>query len=95
MARALLSQPAVLVLDEATGALDPATEAGVLRGYGTWMRGRTTLLITHRFDLARMADRVVVLRDGAVVECGQASRLLGTGGEFSRLFAAHVRDTPA
>ncbi len=95
IARALLANPAVLVLDEATGALDPATEAGVLRGYAAWMHGRTTVLITHRFDLARLADRVVVLRDGAVVESGRASELLARDGEFSRLFASHVAEARA
>lgn len=90
IARALLANPAVLVLDEATGALDPATEAVVLQGYSTWMRGRTTVLITHRFDLARNAGRCIVLRDGVVVESGPAADLLATDGEFARLFAAQA-----
>lgn len=59
VARALLADPAVLVLDEATSALDAAAEAHVMRAYGEAMRGRTTVLITHRQDLLRAADRVV------------------------------------
>jgi ABC-type multidrug transport system fused ATPase/permease subunit len=77
-----------LVLDEATGALDPATEAEVIRGYATFMKGRTTILITHRLDLVRQADRIVVLRDGAVAEVGSESELFAQGGEFARLFGA-------
>ncbi|MDE0731251.1 MAG: ABC transporter ATP-binding protein, partial [Longimicrobiales bacterium] len=61
IARAYLAEPSVLIFDEATGALDPMSEAAVLSGYDALMRGRTTVLITHRIDLARQADRVVVL----------------------------------
>src|SRR6185295_1855620 len=61
IARAFLADPAVLVLDEATGSLDPATEAQVAAGYEAVMRGRTTIIITHRLELARRADRIVVL----------------------------------
>ena len=61
IARALLSNPTVLVLDEATAALDAAVEAEVLDGYEAVMRGRTTVLITHRPDLAARADRIISL----------------------------------
>jgi ATP-binding cassette subfamily B protein len=87
VARALLANPAVLVLDEATGALDPATEAQVIAGYQAIMQGRTTVIITHRLELARLADRVIVLEQGRVSEEGSLDALLARAGPFSRLFA--------
>lgn len=88
IARAFLADPAVLVLDEATGALDPATEAQVAAGYEAVMRGRTTVIITHRLELARRADRVVVLERGRIVEDGTATALLDrVESSFSGLFA--------
>lgn len=87
VARAFLADPAVLVFDEATGALDPASEAQVLEGYAALMRGRTTVLITHRPELARRAERVVVLRDGRVAQDGRPAELDGRPGAFRALFA--------
>jgi ATP-binding cassette subfamily B protein len=88
IARAFLADPAVLVLDEATGSLDPATESQVAAGYEAVMRGRTTIIITHRLELARRADRVVVLEGGRIVEDGTASVLLDDGdSSFAGLFA--------
>jgi ATP-binding cassette, subfamily B, bacterial len=89
IARAFLADPAVLVLDEATGALDPATEAQVADGYEAIMHGRTTIIITHRLELARRADRVIVLEGGRVREHGTAEQLLGRdGSSFATLFPA-------
>jgi ATP-binding cassette subfamily B protein len=89
IARAFLADPAVLVLDEATGALDPATEAQVVSGYEAVMRGRTTIVITHRLELARRAERIVVLERGRIVEEGSAASLLARGESFASLFAMH------
>jgi ATP-binding cassette subfamily B protein len=88
IARAFLADPAVLVLDEATGAIDPATEAQVMTGYEAVMRGRTTIVISHRLEPVRRADRVVVLDRGRVVEEGSADSLLSRGGAFTELFGA-------
>jgi ATP-binding cassette subfamily B protein len=87
IARALLADPAVLVLDEATSALDPATEAHVLAGYDAVMRNRTTIIITHRLELARRADRVVVLQGGRIVEEGSPEELVQHGVALADVFA--------
>ena len=86
IARAYLAEPSVLIFDEATGALDPMSEAAVLSGYDALMRGRTTVLITHRIDLARQADRVVVLKNGRVVEDGRLRDLETRGTAFRDIF---------
>ena len=95
IARALLADPSVLVLDEATAALDPVAEGRVIDGYEALMRERTTLLITHRFGLARRADRVVALEGARVAEIGPPDELLARGGVFARLFASQVARAPA
>ena len=88
VARALLTAPAVLVLDEPTAALDPESEQQVAEGFETVMRGRTTVLITHRAALARRADRVAVLDGARIVEDGAPDELMARGGRFAQLFAA-------
>ena len=91
VARAFLADPAVLVLDEATGALDPATEAQVVAGYEAAMRGRTTVVITHRLALAQRADRIIVLSGGTIVENGTPAELMARGEAFTALFAVNER----
>ena len=86
VARAFLADPRVLVLDEPTSSLDPASERALMEGYQVVMRGRTTILVSHRLALARRADRVVVLERGRIVEEGTAAELLGRRGTFARLF---------
>jgi ATP-binding cassette subfamily B protein len=87
IARAFLADPAVLVLDEATGALDPATEAQVVSGYEAVMRGRTTIVITHRLTLAQRADRIIVMAGGRIAEQGTPAALMAKGEAFTALFA--------
>ena len=86
VARAFLADPRVLVLDEPTSSLDPASERELMEGYQAVMRGRTTVLVSHRLALAKRADRVVVLERGRIAEEGTAAGLLGRRGAFSRLF---------
>lgn len=86
LARAFLANPTVLVLDEPTAALDPIAERHVTAGYQAVMRGRTTIIITHRRDLAMQADEVVVLDGARVAESGAPTDLLAIGGPFARLF---------
>ena len=86
IARAFLANPAVLILDEATASLDPVSERQVVAGYEAIMRGRTTILISHRLQLASNADRVIVLSGARIVEEGPPHRLLERRGEFATLF---------
>ena len=86
IARAFLADPAVLVLDEPTAALDPGSERQVVAGYGAIMKGRTTILITHRLELARQADRVLVLDGAKIAETGTPEELRTGQGSFAKLF---------
>ncbi|MEJ7765700.1 MAG: ABC transporter ATP-binding protein, partial [Acidimicrobiales bacterium] len=88
LARALLPDPPILLLDEATANLDLATEARVTEGMGVAARGRTTLLIAHRLSTAAGADRIVVLDAGRVAESGTHAELLARGGRYAELWRA-------
>jgi len=88
IAQALLRRPSVLVLDEPTAALDPATEKSLCATLTELMRGRTAMIITHRPSLIEIADLVVVLEAGKVAETGSPAELLGRHGALTRLFSA-------
>jgi ABC-type multidrug transport system fused ATPase/permease subunit len=87
IARVLLRDPPVLVLDEPTTGLDAASEAQVMDGLTALMRGRTTILITHSMALARQADRVIVVEAGRIAQEGTPEELLAVPGAFRRLAA--------
>lgn len=93
IARALLRDAPLLLLDEPTGALDAETETRVMEGLLRLMAGRTTVVIAHRLSTVRYADTIVVLDAGRVVERGGFAELLERGGPFARLYAAQ-RGTP-
>ncbi|MCH9721743.1 MAG: ABC transporter ATP-binding protein, partial [Actinomycetia bacterium] len=80
--------PAVLILDEATSALDIPTERSVQRALNTVLAGRTALIIAHRLSTVAIADRVLVLEHGRVVEDGPPEDLIGTGGRYDALYCA-------
>jgi ATP-binding cassette subfamily B protein len=88
LARAHLVDPAILLLDEATSNLDLATEARVTAAMRTASLGRTTILIAHRLQTARLADRIVVVDGGLAVEDGTHESLLARGGHYARLWDA-------
>ncbi len=85
-ARAFLANPAVLILDEPTASLDPISERTVIDGYETVMHNRTTLVITHRHDVASRADRVLVLDGSKLVEQGAPAELALREGQYANLF---------
>ncbi|MEV5314451.1 ABC transporter ATP-binding protein [Streptomyces sp. NPDC052610] len=89
LARALLADAPVLVLDEATAFADPRTEQAVRRALATLQGGRTVLVIAHRLETIADADTVVMLEDGAIVERGTPAELLARNGKFADFWQAH------
>jgi ATP-binding cassette, subfamily B, bacterial len=88
LARAFLSDPRVLVLDEATSNLDPGTEAEVENAVEALMSGRTVIVIAHRLSTAERADRVAVVDAGGIIELGTHHELVARGGRYAALFAS-------
>ncbi|GAC1444006.1 MAG: ABC transporter ATP-binding protein [Mycobacteriales bacterium] len=88
VARAYIADPDLLVLDEATSAVDPATEVRLNRALDSLTRGRTTIAIAHRLSTAEAADEVLVVDAGVVVERGSHRELVGTDGVYARLHAS-------
>lgn len=84
-ARALVANPAVLILDEATASIDSFVEAQIQEALRVLMRGRTSILIAHRLATVKDVDRIVVLKDGAIVEQGSPAQLLERGGLYADL----------
>ena len=88
IARAFLKNAPILLLDEPTSALDPTTEAAIMDTIKELMRGRTTLIATHRLATIHNLDLVVVLENGRIVEQGRGPELVARGGVYAKLFAS-------
>jgi ATP-binding cassette subfamily B protein len=86
IARAIVRDPAILVLDEATSSVDNETEAAIQRSLEEVSRGRTTLVIAHRLSTVRNADRIHVIEGGRVTEAGTHDELVGSGGLYAALW---------
>jgi ATP-binding cassette subfamily B protein len=86
LARAYMRDAQVLILDEPTASLDARAEFEVFQRFSELTRGRTAILISHRFSTVRMADRILVLEDGQVVEEGSHADLVAHGGKYAELF---------
>ncbi|MDD5240266.1 MAG: ABC transporter ATP-binding protein [Sulfuricella sp.] len=92
IARALLIDPRILILDEATSSVDSTTEKEIQKALDNLVKGRTTIAIAHRLSTLRKADRLVVLDRGQVVEVGNHSQLMAREGAYFRLYQAQARN---
>lgn len=86
IARAIMTDPAILILDEATSSVDTRTEVLIQKAMANLMKGRTSFVIAHRLSTIRDADLILVMRDGTIVEQGTHEELLGAGGFYSELY---------
>ena len=92
LARAFMREEAdILILDEPTAALDAEAEHAVFQRFRALAAGRTTILISHRFPTVRMADRILVLENGHIIEDGTHAELLAANGTYARLFQLQAR----
>jgi ATP-binding cassette, subfamily B, multidrug efflux pump len=96
IARAILADPRILILDEATSSVDTRTEALIQQALRTLLKGRTSFVIAHRLSTIREADQILVLEDGRLVERGRHDALLAQGGRYAELHRRQFRTaTPA
>ena len=86
IARAVLADPKILILDEATSSVDTRTEMDIQQAMVALMENRTSLIIAHRLSTIRDADKIVVIKDGRVAEAGNHEELLAAGGEYAKLY---------
>jgi ATP-binding cassette subfamily B protein len=92
LARAVLAQPEIFVMDEATSSVDTLTEALIQQGMETMMKGRTSFIIAHRLSTIKRADRILVIEDGRITESGSHAELLHQGGHYYNLYTQQFRD---
>ncbi len=86
IARAVLADPRILILDEATASVDTRTEALIQKALNQLLKGRTSFVIAHRLSTVRNADLVIVVNDGSIVERGTHTELLAKGGLYADLY---------
>ena len=90
IARAAISDPPVLILDEATSSIDTRTEAIVQKGMDNLMKGRTVFVIAHRLSTIRNSDAIMVLENGNIIERGSHDELLAQKGAYYQLYTGNV-----
>ena len=91
LARVLLQDPSIIILDEATASVDPLTEAQIQEGLDLVLQERTAIIIAHRLSTIRHADRIIVLDRGRIVEEGSHAVLMGQGGHYAHLYNTYFR----
>ena len=91
LARVLLQDPAIVILDEATASVDPLTEAQIQESLDLVLRDRTAIVIAHRLSTIKAADRIIVLRQGQIIEEGSHESLMQQGGHYAELYSTYFR----
>ena len=91
LARVLLQQPNIVILDEATASVDPLTEAQIQEGLDVVLEERTAIVIAHRLSTIRTADRIIVLKMGEIIEEGTHEKLLEQSGHYAELYTTYFR----
>lgn len=91
IARGLWKDSDIVVLDEPTSALDPLMEYDILSKFAEMIRGKTSVIISHRVGICRMADRIIVMKKGRAVECGKHAELLQQNGEYARIWQEQAK----
>ena len=84
--RIMLCRPPMLILDEATSSIDTRTEIRIQKAFAKLMEGRTTFIVAHRLSTIREADRILVMKDGKIIEQGDHESLLAQGGFYQNLY---------
>lgn len=95
IARAILADPKILILDEATSSVDTRTEERIQKAMDNLMKGRTSFVIAHRLSTIRDADMILVMKDGDIVEQGNHEELLAKGGFYAELYNSQFEKASA
>ena len=92
IARAILKNPAILILDEATSSVDTRTELAIQNAMRKVMNGRTSFIIAHRLSTIREADTIMVIEDGQIIEAGTHEELLRHNGRYNEMYESQYKN---